>query len=52
MKIDPKRVAVLAGMMLLPVAAFAAASATGTDTSSLCDMISSLFSCSGGCPHS
>ena len=51
MKIDPKRVAILTALMLLPVAAFAAAAASGADGGLCASLFSGLFSCGGGCPH-
>lgn len=45
-----KRVAVLTGLFLLPVSAFAAAAATGADGGLCASIVGSFFGCGGGCP--
>ncbi|MEZ4317175.1 MAG: hypothetical protein R3F61_06715 [Myxococcota bacterium] len=52
MKLEPKRIAIVAALVLLPVTAFAAAAASGADGGFCANLLGSLFSCSsGGCPH-
>lgn len=50
MTVNIKRVAVLTGLTLLPVAAFAAAAASGSDGGWCKAIFGAIFSCSGGCP--
>jgi hypothetical protein len=50
MQFNVKRVAVLTGLALLPVSAFAAAAASGMDGGFCSSLIASIFSCSAGCP--
>lgn len=46
------RRAIVGGLLLLPGVAFAAVELSGSDVGSLCSLVSSLFSCGGGCPYS
>lgn len=48
--VDPKRVALLVGLTLFPVAAFAAASASGLDGGLCARVCGWLFGACSGCP--
>jgi hypothetical protein len=50
LSLNVKRVALLTGLTLVPVAAFAAAAASGSDGGLCKALFGMVFNCGGGCP--